>query len=117
MIGVNALQRSLVQHSFGFTCVADNILNQDFNPASSNLVWAGDVTYLRTKQGWLILESTYGNKEHQGRAMRRKQLKQVVERSLNDGGAILIPAFSIGRTQELLYELEQIIHQAIVKQQ
>ncbi len=61
---------------------------------------------------WLILESTYGNKEHQGRAMRRKQLKQVVERSLNDGGAILIPAFSIGRTQELLYELEQIIHQA-----
>ncbi len=61
---------------------------------------------------WLILESTYGNREHQGRAIRCKQLKEVVERSLSDGGAVLIPAFSIGRTQELLYELEQIIHQA-----
>ncbi len=61
---------------------------------------------------WLILESTYGNKQHQGRAGRTKALKAVVERSLKDGGAILIPAFSIGRTQELLYELEEIIYQA-----
>ena len=60
---------------------------------------------------WLVLESTYGNKQHQGRAFRAKALKTIVERSLKDGGAILIPAFSIGRTQELLYELEEIIYQ------
>ena len=35
--------------------VADNILNQQFNPAQANLVWAGDVTYLRTNQGWMYL--------------------------------------------------------------
>lgn len=35
--------------------VADNLLNQQFNPAQANLVWAGDVTYLRTNQGWMYL--------------------------------------------------------------
>ena len=58
----------------------------------------------------LILESTYGDKNHTGRKERHRQLKAVVENALKDNGTVLIPAFSIGRTQELLYELEQIIH-------
>ena len=59
----------------------------------------------------LILESTYGNRIHAGRSQRRQHLKKVVEHCLEDGGVILIPAFSLGRTQELLYEFEHIIHQ------
>ncbi|GAB6039800.1 MBL fold metallo-hydrolase [Endothiovibrio diazotrophicus] len=58
----------------------------------------------------LVLESTYGDRLHEGRKARRERLRSVVERSLRDRGTILIPAFSIGRTQELLYELEQLIH-------
>jgi len=57
----------------------------------------------------LVLESTYGDKCHGNRKNRSKQLKQVIERALEDKGAVLIPAFSIGRTQELLYEIESII--------
>lgn len=59
----------------------------------------------------LIIESTYGDKNHQARKERSKHLRQVIERAVADNGVVLIPAFSIGRTQELLYELEQIIHQ------
>ena len=33
--------------------VADNLLNQCFNPVASNEVWAGDVTYLKTGEGWM----------------------------------------------------------------
>ena len=35
--------------------VADNLLNQNFNPLSENEVWAGDITYLRTHEGWMYL--------------------------------------------------------------
>ena len=61
----------------------------------------------------LIIESTYGDKTHQGRRLRQQQLERVIERCLRNAGTVLIPAFSIGRTQELLYELEQIIHRHV----
>ncbi|MDX2479908.1 MAG: MBL fold metallo-hydrolase, partial [Desulfuromusa sp.] len=60
----------------------------------------------------LILESTYGDRNHSGRRARRKQLRQVIQNALSNRGVILIPAFSIGRTQELLYELEDLIHRS-----
>ena len=58
---------------------------------------------------YLVIESTYGDSLHESRRKRRQYLKQAIERSFKDGGTVLIPAFSIGRTQELLYELEEII--------
>lgn len=57
----------------------------------------------------LILESTYGDRRHEDRAHRRERLQAAVERALADQGTVLIPSFSIGRTQELLYELEEIL--------
>ena len=61
----------------------------------------------------LILESTYGDRRHQDRAHRRERLQVAIERALADQGTVLIPSFSIGRTQELLYELEEILHEKI----
>ena len=58
----------------------------------------------------LILESTYGDRQHPNRRDRRKRLQAMIEHALRDQGTVLIPAFSIGRTQELLYELEDIIY-------
>ncbi len=58
----------------------------------------------------VILESTYGDRKHEQRRNRRQRLQAVIEHALRDQGTVLIPAFSIGRTQELLYELEDIIH-------
>lgn len=58
----------------------------------------------------LVLESTYGDRLHEKRAQRQVRLRQVVEHALRNRGTVLVPAFSIGRTQELLYELEGLIH-------
>jgi metallo-beta-lactamase family protein len=58
----------------------------------------------------LVLESTYGDRLHEDRASRAERLRAVIEHALRDGGTVLIPAFSIGRTQELLYELEELFH-------
>lgn len=57
----------------------------------------------------LVLESTYGDRLHEDRQTRRQRLEAIIEQALQDQGTVLIPAFSIGRTQELLYELEEII--------
>ncbi|WP_298433244.1 MBL fold metallo-hydrolase [Geobacter sp.] len=57
----------------------------------------------------LVLESTYGDRLHEERKDRTERLRQIIVRALKNRGALLIPAFSIGRTQELLYELEEII--------
>jgi metallo-beta-lactamase family protein len=59
----------------------------------------------------LVLECTYGDKSHRGRQYRRQKLKAIIERCVKDKGAVLIPAFSLGRSQELLYEFEQIIYE------
>lgn len=58
----------------------------------------------------LVIESTYGDRLHESRRTRRQGLEKVLEHALSNQGTVLIPAFSIGRTQELLYELEDIIH-------
>jgi metallo-beta-lactamase family protein len=60
----------------------------------------------------LVIESTYGDRSHPDRRRRKAALQQVVERAMRNSGVVLIPAFSIGRTQEILYELEAIIHKA-----
>lgn len=59
----------------------------------------------------LVIESTYGDKDHENRESRRYRLKAILENALADGGTVLVPAFSIGRTQELLYEIEGLIHE------
>lgn len=63
----------------------------------------------------LVIESTYGDRLHEGRRTRRKRLEMVLEHALSNNGTVLIPAFSIGCTQELLYELEDIIHRRLLK--
>jgi metallo-beta-lactamase family protein len=57
----------------------------------------------------LVLESTYGDRNHESRATRKHRLKAAIDRALHNNGTVLIPAFSIGRTQELLYELEELL--------
>ncbi|MCB1773119.1 MAG: MBL fold metallo-hydrolase [Gammaproteobacteria bacterium] len=58
----------------------------------------------------LVMESTYGDRNHENREQRQQALEAVLREALQDRGTVLIPAFSIGRTQELLYELEDILH-------
>ncbi len=56
----------------------------------------------------LIMESTYGNRIHPDRKGRIEILRELLEKALEDKGIVYIPAFSLGRTQELLYELDRI---------
>ena len=56
----------------------------------------------------VILESTYGNRDHESVAGARDHLARVVRETASRGGRILIPAFAVGRTQEIVYELHSL---------
>ena len=53
----------------------------------------------------VLLESTYGNRDHPSVEGAREQLARVITETAARGGKVLVPAFSVGRTQELVYDL------------
>lgn len=106
-----------------YRSVAQSELSQNaHNQKSQRIVFSGDLGAPWTpllpaprspyRADILVLESTYGDRLHQHRRERSLQLTQLIEQAMYRKGHIIIPAFSIGRTQELLYELEHILHQA-----
>jgi metallo-beta-lactamase family protein len=56
----------------------------------------------------IICESTYGNRDHESVDGAREHLARVVRDTAARGGRVLIPAFAVGRTQELVYDLHQL---------
>jgi metallo-beta-lactamase family protein len=56
----------------------------------------------------LIVESTYGDRDHESTASSADRLTEIVRRVAGNGGKILIPAFALGRVQELVYALHQL---------
>jgi metallo-beta-lactamase family protein len=57
---------------------------------------------------YLISESTYGGRVHDKTNMMDEQLASVLKEAVSRGGKIIIPAFSVGRTQEIIYSLSKI---------
>ncbi|MEA1961334.1 MAG: MBL fold metallo-hydrolase [Bacillota bacterium] len=60
---------------------------------------------------YVVMESTYGNRYHKGISDRVEQLKNVIKETMNKGGNLIIPAFAVERTQDLLYDLN-ILYQS-----
>jgi metallo-beta-lactamase family protein len=58
---------------------------------------------------FVVTESTYGDRVHPDRAESRRVFRDTVLRALDNGGKVLIPAFAIGRTQEVIYELNTLV--------
>ncbi|NCW44635.1 MAG: MBL fold metallo-hydrolase [Gemmatimonadaceae bacterium] len=56
----------------------------------------------------ILCESTYGNRDHESVEGAREQLAAVVRETAARGGRVLIPAFAVGRTQELVYDLHAL---------
>lgn len=57
----------------------------------------------------ILCESTYGNRDHDSVEGARDQLAAIVRETAARGGRVLIPAFAVGRTQELLYDLHELV--------
>jgi len=82
-------------------------------PSGHNILYTGDVNTINTwtltgadlwpkKVDTLIIETTYGNKKHPSRHLVEKKLVEAVEEVIDSNGTVLIPAFSVGRSQEVI---------------
>ena len=57
---------------------------------------------------YVIMESTYGNRLHPENAMSIEKLVKVILRTVERGGTVVIPSFAVGRTQEMIYQLNML---------
>ncbi|NMC81093.1 MAG: MBL fold metallo-hydrolase [Chloroflexi bacterium] len=58
---------------------------------------------------YLIMECTYGDKSHDDPQLAYDELRETVQRTVKRGGKVIIPAFAVGRTQELVFELNEMM--------
>ena len=64
---------------------------------------------------YVIMESTYGDRRHERSVDHIKELADIIQRTLDRGGNVVIPAFAVGRTQEMLYFIRHIKQEDMVK--
>jgi len=93
-------------------------LNFDLGSERHRLVMSGDIgpfnmpllrdPTLLSEADTLVMESTYGDRDHRDRPATVEELAGVLVEAKQRGGAVIIPAFAVGRTQELLYQLFQL---------
>ena len=88
------------------------------NSVEKKLVFSGDVGNLNqplirdpqypTSADYVIMESTYGDRSHDTPPDYATALAEVIQRTFDRGGNVVIPSFAVGRTQEMLYFIRQI---------
>ena len=64
---------------------------------------------------YVVVESTYGNRMHNPPPDYSESLAQIIQRTLDRGGNVVIPSFAVGRTQEMLYFLREIKARGLVQ--
>ncbi len=64
----------------------------------------------------LLLESTYGNRVHEPYDDAERKLERIINDTYRRGGAVVIPSFAVGRTQQLVYTLHRLINQRDIPQ-
>lgn len=104
-------------HILGAAHVALSIQDHETGK-QKRLVFSGDIgreesTILRDLEpvgdaDLVIMESTYGNKLHEDFSHARRSLRNVVNATSRRGGKVIVPAFAVGRTQEIVYALNQL---------
>lgn len=67
-----------------------------------------------TGADYVVMESTYGDRNHTEVWSYTGQLAQIIDETLGKGGNVVIPSFAVGRTQELLYFIREIKDQGLV---
>ena len=67
--------------------------------------------HLFSHADYLLIESTYGNRNHEPNDQIPQQLEKIVNETYEAGGNLIIPSFAVERSQDLLYHLSDLLHE------
>jgi len=67
-----------------------------------------------TDASYIVMESVYGDRRHEDRADRREILLSIIKDTTSRGGTVIIPAFSLERTQAILFEINNFVEQGLI---
>ena len=67
-----------------------------------------DAPTMISNADYLVMESTYGNRLHMRNDDKANMFLDIVSETLDKGGTVVIPTFAVGRTQEILYEIDRL---------
>ncbi len=70
--------------------------------------------YLPAQADILITEATYGNRLHESVVEAEEKLGDIINRTIKKGGKVIIPAFALGRTQEVVYAIHKLVQEGRV---
>ncbi len=62
-----------------------------------------------TDADYLVMESVYGDRNHEPHEEKRRRTEEAIENTVKSGGVLMIPAFSLERTQDLLFEINNLV--------
>ena len=109
-------------HLLGSACIT---VTATENGVTKKLIFSGDLgnvdqPIIRDPShfagaDYVIMESTYGNRNHTEVWSYTDDLAQIIDETMAKGGNVVIPAFAVGRTQELLYFIREIKDKGLVK--
>jgi len=69
-----------------------------------------------TDADYLVIESTYGNRLHEPMTDEKSKLKEIILKTISNNGNVIIPSFAVGRTQQILYELNSMVESGALPQ-
>ncbi len=69
-----------------------------------------------TDVDYIVMESVYGDRNHEDKPERLRKLQQAIEDTIDREGILLIPSFSLEKTQEVLYEINRLFEDGVVKE-
>ncbi|MEK7652684.1 MAG: MBL fold metallo-hydrolase [Patescibacteria group bacterium] len=64
---------------------------------------------------YIVMESVYGDRNHEGKETRKEKLKKIIQKTIEKKGTLLIPTFSVEKTQVILSELNSLIENGDVE--
>lgn len=87
------------------------VFSGDLGRKGQNMI--NDPEYL-PEADYLLVETTYGDRLHGDYSSRKQQLAEIITKTFKKRGNVIIPAFAIERTQDLLYDLGALIHDGVI---